>query len=187
MLHLPFSKLPPDESISRTGLLSYLLSFQNAGMTEIAHADKHYNILSIDGCGYRALCVIHMLSHILEASSNNDSDSDTSSPRPCEQFDMICGTSVGGLLAIFFGRLQMTCDEARETYEQLCMELFEDNYHTSRVRIAADGRAKFAAKLEMIIDKRIKEMEHSNGTNPRMDKGSLCTVSARSLIKQDCI
>jgi hypothetical protein len=96
---------------------------------------------------------------------------------------MICGTSVGGLLAIFFGRLQMSCAEARQAYMQLCMELFEHDSREARVRIAADGRARFAAKLEMIIDERIKAIETSNPPGSQwIDNRSLCRVSARSLI-----
>lgn len=30
-----------------------------------------------------------------------------SPPRPCEIFDLICGTSTGGLIALMLGRLEM--------------------------------------------------------------------------------
>jgi len=32
-------------------------------------------------------------------------------PKPCEYFDIICGASAGGLIAIMLGRLQMTVAE----------------------------------------------------------------------------
>jgi patatin-like phospholipase/acyl hydrolase len=31
----------------------------------------------------------------------------TETPRPCEYFELICGTSTGGLIAIMLGRLRM--------------------------------------------------------------------------------
>jgi patatin-like phospholipase/acyl hydrolase len=33
----------------------------------------------------------------------------TETPRPCDYFDLIGGTSTGGLIAIMLGRLGMVC------------------------------------------------------------------------------
>lgn len=33
----------------------------------------------------------------------------TETPRPCDYFELICGTSTGGLIAIMLGRLRMVC------------------------------------------------------------------------------
>jgi hypothetical protein len=45
-------------------------------------------------------------------------------PRPCEIFDLICGTATGGLIAILVGRLGMSCSDAIGAYERLEGELF---------------------------------------------------------------
>jgi hypothetical protein len=75
----------------------------------------------------------------------------------------------------------MSCAEAREAYEQLSRELFEDDSHTTYV----DGRAKFASKLAMIIDQRIKAIETPNASSSqRTDKGLLCKASTRFPIKR---
>lgn len=47
-------------------------------------------------------------------------------PKPCEIFDMIGGTSTGGLIAIMLGRLQMTVDEALQEYRHLAKTVFSD-------------------------------------------------------------
>jgi hypothetical protein len=95
---------------------------------------------------------------------------------------MICGTSDGGLLAIFFGRLQMSCDEAQVAYEQLCDALFEYDASTGHIMISPNGRANFTAKLENIIDQRVKAMESSNDSSSQhTNKASFCKVSTSPL------
>lgn len=41
-----------------------------------------------------------------------------SEPRPCDVFDMICGTSTGGLIAIMLGRLGMSTDTCIAEYKK---------------------------------------------------------------------
>ena len=45
-------------------------------------------------------------------------------PRPCDVFDLIGGTSTGGLIAILLGRLQLTVSEAQEEYAVLSERIF---------------------------------------------------------------
>jgi patatin-like phospholipase/acyl hydrolase len=40
-------------------------------------------------------------------SENGQTTADGKPPLPCEYFDLICGTSTGGLIAIMLGRLRM--------------------------------------------------------------------------------
>jgi patatin-like phospholipase/acyl hydrolase len=40
---------------------------------------------------------------------NGQVTADGKPPLPCEYFDLICGTSTGGLIAIMLGRLRMVC------------------------------------------------------------------------------
>lgn len=52
-------------------------------------------------------------------------------PKPCEYFDLIGGTSTGGLIAIMLGRLRMTAGECREAYRELSAEAFESKNYTA--------------------------------------------------------
>lgn len=45
-------------------------------------------------------------------------------PRPCEVFDLIGGTSVGGLISILLGRLGLDCRTAIDIYKTIVKKLF---------------------------------------------------------------
>ena len=45
-------------------------------------------------------------------------------PAPCQVFDLICGTSTGGLIAIILGRLGLDCDTAIRAYRDLGPAIF---------------------------------------------------------------
>ena len=60
-------------------------------------------VLSLDGGGVRGLSSLLILSEIME-----DIDRVTDEPpKPCDYFDLIGGTSTGGLIAIMLGLLRM--------------------------------------------------------------------------------
>lgn len=44
--------------------------------------------------------------------------------RPCKVFDIICGTSTGGLIAILLGCLKLTVKQAIDEYQTLFEETF---------------------------------------------------------------
>ncbi|MCO5598027.1 hypothetical protein L7F22_052116 [Adiantum nelumboides] len=66
-------------------------------------------ILSMDGGGMRGLATVQMLRR-LEAGTGK---------RIHEMFDLICGTSTGGMLAVALGIKRMTLDECEEIYTKL--------------------------------------------------------------------
>lgn len=74
---------------------------------------------------------------------------------PCDVFDIICGTSVGGLIAILLGRLGMDCQTAIEVYEKAMKTLFEGNRDIWD--IIANGEyletADFESYLEQVVEK----------------------------------
>jgi patatin-like phospholipase/acyl hydrolase len=75
--------------------------------------DTPLRILSLDGGGVRGISSLYILRAVMDqiARENNTEDPDAPElfPRPCEYFDLICGTSTGGLIALMLGRLRMVC------------------------------------------------------------------------------
>lgn len=56
---------------------------------------KQLCLLSLDGGGVRGLSMLHILKHLME----NIAPGANEIPKPCEYFDMIGGTSTGGIIA----------------------------------------------------------------------------------------
>jgi patatin-like phospholipase/acyl hydrolase len=46
-------------------------------------------------------------------------DSEDVLPRPCQIFDLICGTSTRGLIAILLGPFGLSCEEAVDVYKEV--------------------------------------------------------------------
>ena len=73
--------------------------------------DTPLRILSLDGGGVRGISSLYILKELMAqiAREHNQENPDRPdlSPLPCEYFDLICGTSTGGLIALMLGRLRM--------------------------------------------------------------------------------
>ncbi|KAH7111140.1 phospholipase, patatin family protein [Dendryphion nanum] len=84
-------------------------------------------LLSLDGGGVRGLSTLYILKVLMD-SLNNERENDGLPPvKPCEIFDLIGGTSTGGLIAIMLGRLQMNVDECILEYKNIMKAVFEKN------------------------------------------------------------
>ena len=70
--------------------------------SEIQHIPR---ILALDGGGVRGLSSLLILQKLMSEIQRLKGDSQP--PLPCQYFDLICGTSTGGLIAIMLGRLRM--------------------------------------------------------------------------------
>lgn len=81
-------------------------------------AKQGLRILSMDGGGMRGMATVQMLRRIEQGTGR----------RIHEMFDLICGTSTGGMLACALGIKQMNLDECEEIYKSLgmypCMQCF---------------------------------------------------------------
>jgi patatin-like phospholipase/acyl hydrolase len=62
-------------------------------------------ILALDGGGVRGLSSLLILQNLMQEVQRLKGDKEP--PLPCEYFDLICGTSTGGLITIMLGRLRM--------------------------------------------------------------------------------
>ncbi|KAL5715418.1 Phospholipase A I [Ranunculus cassubicifolius] len=79
-------------------------------------AKQGLRILSMDGGGMKGLATVHMLKQIEEGTGK----------RVHEMFDLICGTSTGGMLAVALGIKQMTLDQCEEIYKKLGKQVFAE-------------------------------------------------------------
>jgi hypothetical protein len=68
---------------------------------------------------------------------------------PCQVFDLICGTSIGGLISILLGRLGLDCQTALEVYEKAIKILFEE--HKDVWNIIANGQFLDTSGFESYI------------------------------------
>ncbi|KAH8708402.1 phospholipase, patatin family protein [Phaeosphaeriaceae sp. PMI808] len=85
---------------------------------------KHdLRLLALDGGGVRGLSTLQILKQLMYTIDPE------SPPKPCDYFNMIGGTSTGGLIAIMLGRLQMTVDECIDAYVSLSDRIFQKRRH----------------------------------------------------------
>ncbi|KAL2115914.1 hypothetical protein VTJ04DRAFT_10169 [Mycothermus thermophilus] len=91
-------------------------------------------LLALDGGGVRGLSSLMILRRLMETIDPH------APPKPCDYFDMIGGTSTGGLIAIMLGRLRMTVDECIDAYITLSDRVFEKKAHRVTVRGKLKGR-----------------------------------------------
>ena len=84
-------------------------------------------------------------------------DEDKAPIIPCNQFDLICGTGTGGLIALMLGRLRMSVDECIEAYIKLSKEIFDDKKSFLEVR-RLGGSAQYAASA---MEEKMKDIIRS--------------------------
>ena len=113
-------------------------------------------ILSLDGGGIRGLSIIIILKYIMKSLNRKRGNK----LEPWQEFDMIGGTSTGGLIAIMLGRLRMSLDECEEAYKALSEQIFtpiRDAVDPRRVYDFLKANGKFDEKpLERCIKDTIR-------------------------------
>ncbi|KAK2465426.1 hypothetical protein APHAL10511_002780 [Amanita phalloides] len=80
-------------------------------------------ILVIDGGGMRGLASLLVIDAIMKEITKKTGRS----LLPCQVFDLLCGTSVGGFVSILIGRLGLDCQAAINIYETVVKTLFRDD------------------------------------------------------------
>ena len=103
-------------------------------LTDQASPPKMRKVLSLDGGGVRGLSIILILKHLM----HNLNRKRGVPVQPWEEFDMIGGTSTGGIIAIMLGRLHMSLDECEKAYKEMSRKIF-----TSTTRHRADPRRMY--------------------------------------------
>jgi patatin-like phospholipase/acyl hydrolase len=134
-----------------------------------------YNVLSIDGSGgFRSLSQIIHLDEYLKTIPEVHAK-DGLSPRPCEHFDLIGGTSVGGLVALMFGPLGMSCDEVKAVYLRMGQRIYIEGRATGAPTIRRDISLREALRVEF----RNLLLEKGGYIHSKSGRESKCFVSIR--------
>ncbi|KAF8062365.1 acyl transferase/acyl hydrolase/lysophospholipase [Lyophyllum atratum] len=108
------------------------------------HKGDGLRLLSLDGSGIRGISELVILKEIMHRIQAEERLEET--PLPCQYFDMIGGTSTGGLITLMLGRLGMSVEEAiRAAYVEFARTVF-----STKKRFSQHGTFKASALEEAI-------------------------------------
>lgn len=109
-----------DKALTWSGITEATLQKDASG----GHGPAGLRVLALDGGGVRGLFSILVLEKLMEAVREIDQPFSLDALKPCQYFDIICGTSTGGLLAIMLGRLRMDIESCKQAYRSLSAQMF---------------------------------------------------------------
>ncbi|KAF2183896.1 FabD/lysophospholipase-like protein [Zopfia rhizophila CBS 207.26] len=111
-------------------------------------------LLSLDGGGVRGLSTLYILKSTMDRLNHERKKEGLPSVKPCEVFDLIGGTSTGGLIAIMLGRLEMDVDACITAYSDLAAKVFGEKLTRIPFNIKGDVKPRFdSERLESAIKK----------------------------------
>jgi len=121
-------------------------------------------LLSIDGGGVRGLSALILLEQLMDMANDLREKQNLEKQEPWEMFDMIGGTSTGGLIAIMLGRLKMSLKDCIQAYKELSGDIFTKRNFASRV--VAKGtlgpifnEKPFEAAIKAVVKTRLGDEE----------------------------
>jgi patatin-like phospholipase/acyl hydrolase len=126
----------------------------------MASDQRPLRLLSLDGGGVRGLSSLVILKRIMHVLHQKAGVEEKEPFRPCEHFDIIAGTSTGGLIAIMLGTLRMSVDDAIESYLAFAPKIFPKEGFVSGSSLTkffkgVRGTARFNATA---LENEMKEM-----------------------------
>jgi patatin-like phospholipase/acyl hydrolase len=107
-------------------------------------------ILSLDGGGTRGVLSIAYLKEIMARINMNS----TVKLEPYQVFDVICGTSTGGIIAVLLGVKRVSVDDAERLYDTFIDQVFDEK---SNLRLLLNRAAYDEVQLESILSKMLGE------------------------------
>lgn len=120
-------------------------------------------LLSLDGGGVRGLSTLYILKGLMTRLNYERQNAGLPCVKPCEVFDLIGGTSTGGLIAIMLGRLEMDVDACIAAYSELMKTVFEEKSSWLPVSWSGKVQARFdSAKLKSAIEDAISKTDASS-------------------------
>lgn len=130
--------------------------------------------------GYSMLIIIQELMHRTYVEIEGKAPRRDQIPKPCDHFDLICGTGTGGLIAIMLGRLRLDLETCKEVYVRMTRKVFE----TDKTIAGIPYRSTLfkASKLEEAIKECVREhtvfvREGNDGEEPDIGSGASSPIS----------
>ncbi|KAH6663483.1 acyl transferase/acyl hydrolase/lysophospholipase [Halenospora varia] len=123
-------------------------------------AGPKLRVLALDGGGIRGLFAIIVLQRIMEEVRKIDCPESEDAPKPCDYFDLIGGTSTGGLLGVMLGRLRMDLVSCKLAYKQMSASIFKTSWSVPGYQIfnAIRGTAWYSGEaLESAVKEIVSE------------------------------
>ncbi|EOA84786.1 uncharacterized protein SETTUDRAFT_32026 [Exserohilum turcica Et28A] len=102
---------------------------------ELSNPERNPNaplrLLSLDGGGVRGLSSLLVLERLMENIAREEKRlgrramNNHEPLKPCDYFDLIGGTSTGGIIAIMLSRLRLDCKQCIAVYSKLAEQIFK--------------------------------------------------------------
>ncbi|RDW89126.1 hypothetical protein BP6252_01158 [Coleophoma cylindrospora] len=139
-------------------------------------------ILSLDGGGVRGLFTLLILKALMSSINTERLKDGKLEAKPCDIFDLIGGTSTGGIIAIMLGRLEMSVDECITTYTRMFEKVFGKRGLPVNIFGKVKGRFDSIVLEECIADilKERKLPEDEPLINDKGCKVAVCAVAAEN-------
>lgn len=124
---------------------------------------RSLRVLSLDGGGVKGYTALLILKRVFRTLNDVAGRNEVALLKPCHVFDLIVGTSTGGIIAAMLGRLEMTIEEALRQYEKVGKRVFKSGGPAGKLARALTSRPLFetddlqAAIRDMIKEKKIRE------------------------------
>ncbi|KAE8445384.1 hypothetical protein EG329_013507 [Mollisiaceae sp. DMI_Dod_QoI] len=101
-------------------------------------SSKRINVLALDGGGVRGLSTLLILQSLMEhinlsIESRRGPNIEPEVVKPHDIFDLVAGTSTGGLIAVMLGKLGMTVEQCIDAYRRLSATIFGKKHLRARV------------------------------------------------------
>lgn len=137
-------------------------------------------ILSLDGGGIRGLSSLLILEKLMETIQKDQHLEKI--PRPCDYFDLIGGTSTGGIIAIMLGRLEMSVEDCIKTYRS-----FAERAFTPKRRILSLPASPNGAYSALALEIAMKDVVKTQCRNINCTNLQTCTHGDEPFQDDSCV
>ncbi|KAI1176066.1 hypothetical protein F4777DRAFT_547693 [Nemania sp. FL0916] len=150
--------------------------------------NRPLRLLALDGGGVRGYSELIILHQLMLKIKEHNGSADT--PKPCQIFDLIGGTSTGGIIALMLGRLGMSVEQAMAEYENFAKDVFgkpkrfptEGMYSATTLEEKIKSTVKRFGVLRNDQDEGHPDMKLlENEANTPSCKVFVCTTNSRAL------